>query len=185
MNELQTVLKDRVLRFDGVTIVTPESVCDYFLMGISPKLIKVSHRNDDVDLYNSLVSDENKVEVAKKDPIKMNMEWQLDDNYLNLDLVEYFGDVFAKRLENDLEYSNDEINKCLDRITSELHEVNVRGMTRFMQTLIFVIDTFKKNNVVWGVGRGSSCASYLLFLLNVHLVDCIKYDIPQDEFFHD
>ena len=58
-------------------------------------------------------------------------------------------------------------------------------MTEFVKTVIFIVDTFKEAGIVWGVGRGSSCASYILFLLGLHLVDPIKFDISMDEFFHD
>jgi DNA polymerase III alpha subunit len=49
--------------------------------------------------------------------------------------------------------------------------------------MVYIIDTLRKNNIVWGVGRGSSVASYVLFLLGVHRVDSVKYDIPLNEFF--
>ena len=51
------------------------------------------------------------------------------------------------------------------------------------KTLLYIIDTFKSQNVFWGVGRGSSCASYILYLIDLHLVDSVLYDIPMEEFF--
>ena len=47
----------------------------------------------------------------------------------------------------------------------------------------YIIDTLRENNVVWGVGRGSSVASYVLFLLGVHKIDSVKYNLPLEEFF--
>ena len=49
-------------------------------------------------------------------------------------------------------------------------------------TSIRLIDQFRADNVVWGVGRGSSCASYLLFLIGVHDINPITYNIPFSEF---
>jgi DNA polymerase III alpha subunit len=40
----------------------------------------------------------------------------------------------------------------------------------------------RSNNIVWGVGRGSSVASYVLYLLGVHKVDSIKYGLDIREF---
>jgi len=40
----------------------------------------------------------------------------------------------------------------------------------------------RKNNIVWGVGRGSSVASYVLFLLGVHKIDSMYYELSVDEF---
>ena len=34
---------------------------------------------------------------------------------------------------------------------------------RVLQFLIYFVDTLRANNMVWGVGRGSSVASFCLF----------------------
>ena len=49
-------------------------------------------------------------------------------------------------------------------------------------SLKYLVDTMRENNVVWGVGRGSSVASYILYLLGVHKVDSIKYGLDIHEF---
>jgi DNA polymerase III alpha subunit len=46
----------------------------------------------------------------------------------------------------------------------------------------YVVDTLRANNVVWGVGRGSSVASYVLFIIGVHKIDSVKYDLDWREF---
>ena len=51
------------------------------------------------------------------------------------------------------------------------------------QFLIYFVDTLRANNVVWGVGRGSSVASYVLFIIGVHKIDSVKYKLPINEFF--
>ena len=48
--------------------------------------------------------------------------------------------------------------------------------------LKYIVDTLRENNVVWGVGRGSSVASYVLYLLGVHKIDSIKYNLDWREF---
>jgi DNA polymerase III alpha subunit len=40
----------------------------------------------------------------------------------------------------------------------------------------------KANNIIWGVGRGSSVASYVLYLLEVHRVDSMYYNLDIREF---
>jgi DNA polymerase III alpha subunit len=52
-----------------------------------------------------------------------------------------------------------------------------------LHAMKYIVDTLRANNVVWGVGRGSSVASYVLHLIGVHKVDSIKYNIPIEEFF--
>ena len=50
------------------------------------------------------------------------------------------------------------------------------------QFLKYMIDTFRKNDIVWGVGRGSSVASYVLFLIGVHKTDSMLYELDVTEF---
>jgi DNA polymerase III alpha subunit len=47
----------------------------------------------------------------------------------------------------------------------------------------YIVDTLRANNIIWGVGRGSSVASYVLHIIGVHKIDPIKYNIPIEEFF--
>jgi DNA polymerase III alpha subunit len=51
-----------------------------------------------------------------------------------------------------------------------------------LKYLKYLVDTMRKNNVVWGVGRGSSVASFVLFLLEVHRINSLYYDLSIDEF---
>lgn len=64
----------------------------------------------------------------------------------------------------------------------ELYLADKMGL-QFLRLVVFMVSTMKSKGVVWGVGRGSSCASYVLYLLGLHCVDCVKYDIPLTEFF--
>ena len=64
----------------------------------------------------------------------------------------------------------------------ELAEFKARNLFSILQLLIYIIDTMRKNNLVWGVGRGSSVASYILYLLGVHKVDSVKYNLDIKEF---
>ena len=40
----------------------------------------------------------------------------------------------------------------------------------------------RENQLIWGVGRGSSTASYVLYLLGVHRIDSMYYDLDPEEF---
>jgi DNA polymerase III alpha subunit len=56
-------------------------------------------------------------------------------------------------------------------------------MVPVLKCMKYLVDTLRKHQIVWGVGRGSSVASYMLFLIGVHKIDSIKYDLPIEEFF--
>lgn len=69
-----------------------------------------------------------------------------------------------------------------DRLEQELTFFLSTDTVSILVSLRKLIETFKNENVVWGVGRGSSCASYVLYLLEVHDINPIKYKIPFKEF---
>ncbi|SVE25873.1 uncharacterized protein METZ01_LOCUS478727, partial [marine metagenome] len=58
-----------------------------------------------------------------------------------------------------------------------------RELLDLLKFLKYFMDTVAKNNLMIGVGRGSSCSCYILFLLDVHQVDSIKYNLDIKEFF--
>jgi DNA polymerase III alpha subunit len=69
------------------------------------------------------------------------------------------------------------------RVDQELELFVKTGMYDLLHVMKYVVDTLRENNVVWGVGRGSSVASYVLYLIGVHKVDSVKYKLPIEEFF--
>lgn len=70
-----------------------------------------------------------------------------------------------------------------DRVDEELNLFIKNNMYDVLHAMKYIVDTLRENNVVWGVGRGSSVASYVLYLIGVHKIDSIKYSIPIEEFF--
>ena len=68
------------------------------------------------------------------------------------------------------------------RVLEELTAFKERNMMDLLRWLKYFVDTMRTNNVVWGVGRGSSVASYILFLIGVHKIDSIKYNLDWQEF---
>ena len=70
-----------------------------------------------------------------------------------------------------------------DRVSMELTLFIKHGMYDVLHVMKYIVDTLRENNIVWGVGRGSSVASYVLYLIGVHKVDSVKYNLPIGEFF--
>lgn len=95
--------------------------------------------------------------------------WNMPDNYKNLNIVEYL----LNSTTNDQEYQ---------RVLYELSLYEERGMIIVLQFLKYLADVCKENNIVLGVGRGSSVASYCLYLLGIHKINSIKYDLDIKEF---
>ena len=106
--------------------------------------------------------------------------WQMPDNYKNMDLRDYLFDQIIKRYN--VKDATVESMPEWDRVQQELQEFEKRNMIPVLKFLVYFIDTLKENKVVWGVGRGSSVASYVLYLIDVHRIDSIKYDLDIKEF---
>lgn len=68
------------------------------------------------------------------------------------------------------------------RVSEELEAFIEHNMLDLLFCLKYTVDTLRANNVVWGVGRGSSVASYVLYLLGVHKIDSLKYNLDWREF---
>ena len=64
----------------------------------------------------------------------------------------------------------------------ELTMFEERNLFPVLRILIYIIETMRKHKLVWGVGRGSSVASYVLYLLGVHKVDSLKHNLDIKEF---
>jgi DNA polymerase III alpha subunit len=69
-----------------------------------------------------------------------------------------------------------------DRVSQEIELFIQHGMYDLLYYLKYLVDTLRANNIVWGVGRGSSVASYVLYLIGVHKIDSIKYELDINEF---
>ena len=79
-------------------------------------------------------------------------------------------------------YGMCETQEQTNRVSQELELFIQHGMLDLLFYLKYLVDTMRQNNIVWGVGRGSSVASYVLFLLGVHKIDSIKYNLDIHEF---
>lgn len=71
------------------------------------------------------------------------------------------------------------------RVHEEMDLYEAKGLLPILQTMILLVDHFRQNKIVWGVGRGSSVASYVLFLLGVHRIDSMKYGLSIKDFLKD
>ena len=79
---------------------------------------------------------------------------------------------------------NQMCEKQIPRVSRDIIEDSAQhDMIPVLKAMKYIVDTLRANNVVWGVGRGSSVASYVLFIIGVHKIDSVKYKLPINEFF--
>ena len=135
--------------------------------------------SDDIDKFNAAMREQYLPELKQYIPIDVDQkdfdtalqsEWFMPDEYKKMDLYNYV------------------LNKCPDnpakmaRTCEELAEYDRRNMFDLLKYMVYLIDFMRKNNIVWGVGRGSSVASYVLYLIGVHRIDSIQNDLDWTEF---
>lgn len=176
---MKTPLRDRVLWFDGTNEVDASLVPELLLRGVSQDKI-VASPNDDLNLFNQIADDP--ILAEKRENESFNLTWNIPDQFKQLDLRSFLFLQLNNLQQTDKRFLD---QSYTDRIEIELKEIRNRNIEPLFKTLIFIVHELKKNNKVWGVGRGSSCASLVLFLIELHQVDPIRFGISHTEFFHD
>ena len=69
-----------------------------------------------------------------------------------------------------------------NRVSEELEAFIAHDMMDLLYYLKYLVDTLEENQILWGVGRGSSVASYVLYLIGVHKIDSLAYNLDWREF---
>jgi hypothetical protein len=95
--------------------------------------------------------------------------WHMPDEYKTLDIAEHILGLCNSEAE-------------LQRCGEELLLFQERNLFSLLQYLKYLVDVMTTNCVIWGVGRGSSVASYVLYKLGVHRIDSLYYKLDCREF---
>jgi len=95
--------------------------------------------------------------------------WKMPQEYKDLDIAEHLLNLCQTDAE-------------LQRVGEELLLYQERNLFDLLRYLHYLVITLKENRVIWGVGRGSSVASYVLYLLGVHRINSMFYDLDPGEF---
>jgi DNA polymerase III alpha subunit len=100
---------------------------------------------------------------------KNQKDWYMPEQFNSIDIESY---VLG------LTKTSEEIN----RVKEELVLYEKFGLYPVLRFLIYLIDLMRTNKIVWGVGRGSSVSSYILYLIGVHKVNSILYKLDINDF---
>lgn len=176
-----TVVKDRKIWVDGdVTITSKQVLYDMILAGIPISEFYVDEIDKEVKLYNA--NNEGKELKVKNSVNPLSTKWTTPSEYELIDIPKYI----LRKLYDEVEannFSEDDTKIRLDRVLFELKLWEKHNLIPLLRNLLFIIATFTKNDIVWGTGRGSSCACYILYLIGLHNVDSIVYELDIKEFF--
>jgi DNA polymerase III alpha subunit len=139
---------------------------------------------NDIDQLNAVMESQGIPKLQKYIPIDVDQktfdgvcqsEWFMPEEYKNLNVELYL----YSRLE---ERGNLPRSKEWFRVKEEYKAYEEHGLTNLLRYMIYLVDFMRENNIVWGVGRGSSVASYVLYLIGVHKIDSLKYNLDWREF---
>ena len=164
----------------GEIILDETDLCDLIMQGRDVTQMKcVVDPGVDIQSAIHLIEDPGQL-VAWTFPYDSNISvpdwdsaqqrrWHMPDRYKQLDIAEHL------------------ITMCdtpekLQRVGHELLLYQERGLFDLLRYLKYLVDVMRDNRVIWGVGRGSSTASYVLYLLGVHQIDSMHYDLDVSEF---
>ena len=163
----------------GIPRFTNKDLVDMIYSGHVDKChVVLCEQSDDVDKFNTAMEEQGFDKLQKYIPLDVDQktfdgvcqgEWFMSDEYKAIDVQSWL------------------LNKCttdkeIARVSNELIEFKKRDMNNLLRYMIYLVDFMRENNIVWGVGRGSSVASYVLFLIGVHRIDSIKYNLDWREF---
>ena len=100
---------------------------------------------------------------------RLQQSWHMPQQYKDMDIAQHILDQCASEAE-------------LQRCGQELLMFQERGLFDLLKFLKYLVDTMIEHRVIWGVGRGSSVASYVLYKLKVHRIDSLYYNLDPTEF---
>ena len=121
------------------------------------------------DLPRALAYVENTAATVEEFDRQNQQHWHMPDEYQQLDIAAHILSLCGSAAE-------------LQRVAEELLLYQERDLFNLLRYLKYLVDTMRANGVVWGVGRGSSVASHVLYLLGVHHINSMYYDLDIAEF---
>ncbi len=163
----------------GIPRFSTKDLVDMIYSGHVDKChVVLCDKDDEIDKFNKAMREEGLTELSTYIPLDVDQktfdgvcqsEWFMPEEYKNMDISKYLQDKCNTQEE-------------LTRYFEEYAEFNKRGMLPLLRYMVYLVDFMKKNNIVWGVGRGSSVASYILYLIGVHRINSIQFDLDWREF---
>lgn len=162
-------------------IYSEDDMCDLLMRGHNIVAMKNLLVDSTVDLETAASILENVPTFIRYDEMasqavskeefdhRCQTQWFMPDTYKELDIAEYIISLCKTDAE-------------LQRVGQELLLYQERNLFDLLRYLKYLVDLMTQNRLIWGVGRGSSVASYVLYLLGVHRIDSLYYDLDPEEF---
>jgi len=160
----------------GQPIFTENDLCTIYLQNPDRILSKVYvetpiNISAELELANipNIVEYITSTETIEDFDKRLQCNWYMPDEYKNLDIAEWT------------------LNRCTtdserQRVGEELLLYVDRDLFTLLQYIKYLVDTMRANNILWGVGRGSSVCSYVLYLIGIHRINSMYFDLDINDF---
>jgi hypothetical protein len=165
----------------GELILAESDVMDLVMQGRDPGSIQGMLVDESVDLEQAAHYIERLPELIAYTPLEpahtdatefhrgLQARWHMPAEYQTLDIAQHVLNLCTSEAE-------------LQRCGQELLLYQERGLFDLLRYLKYLVDVMIQNHVIWGVGRGSSVASFVLYKLGVHRIDSLFYNLDPHEF---
>jgi len=175
----------------GIPRFTNKDLVDMIYSGHVDKChVVLCEPSDDISKFNKAMEDQGRPALTPYIPLDVDQkefdgvlqsEWFMPDAYKAIDIKGWLLEKLQEKLQSD-SLATAQYSKEWSRVNEEYAEFASRGMDDLLRYMVYLVDFMRGNDIVWGVGRGSSVASYVLYLIGVHKVDSIQYDLDWTEF---
>jgi hypothetical protein len=164
----------------GEQIHNENDLCDLIMRGFNPSGFDGMIVDDSVDLETAALMLEDVPALIRYDALVEQMDteafdhrnqsrWFMPVKYLNMDIAEHVLNLCKSDAE-------------LQRCGTELLLFQERNLFNLLRYLVYLVDTMREHQLIWGVGRGSSVASFVLYKLGIHRIDSLYYELDPGEF---
>jgi DNA polymerase III alpha subunit len=164
----------------GQLIFSEQDVINLYLQGIDFEVLNHLQVDHTVDLEAAAAILDNVPAFIRYDEMaqqqsleewdhRCQANWYMPDEYKNMDIAAHVLSLCQ---------TNAELQRCGEELLL-FQERNLFDLLRYLK---YLVDVMTENQLIWGVGRGSSVASYVLYKLGVHRVDSMYYELDPAEF---
>ena len=174
----------------GIPRFSNRDLIDMIYSGHADKVhVVLCNPTDEIDKFNAAMEEQGFDKLQKYIPLDVDQktfdgvcqgEWFMPEEYKSLPIEEWVAAKLMEELQCDEWHI--ETTPEWDRAYEELEAFRERGMEDLLRYMVYLVDFMRENDIVWGVGRGSSVASYVLYLIGVHRINSIQYGLDWREF---
>lgn len=167
-------LKNRKILEDGTVICNESALVDLLYLGqdlsgvfcdniLDQTEWEYSNKINDTEFFGPIFAD-----GPQYTNIDWYQYWRTPESYNNIDLLVWCLDKCKS-------------DKEIQRVNLEISEFEKRDMIPIMKHLIYCVDVWRKNSIFWGVGRGSSVCSFVLYLIGINRINPLQYELTLTE----